>query len=146
MHQRYHILIFLSLFHCYSCSVLERASSHGLEDGQYQWQTGYSMSGKVYLDVSDDQIVAYSITEGRLEAEPVLVIPLGESDSLCLYPHKFKKQSLDIDFTSNLLKFHPSTAGRPSQLSTDFNAALYAGWRYDTYTASRQVLGMVDKG
>lgn len=133
MSQRFHILLFVSLFHCYSCSVLERASSHGLEDGQYQWQSSTSVPSRVYLDVGDDQIVAYTITEGRVEAEPALVIPLGESDSFCLYPHKFRKQSLDIDFTSNLLKFHPSTAGRPSQLITDFNAALYAGWRHDTY-------------
>jgi hypothetical protein len=40
---------------------------------------------------------------------------------------------LDIDITSILFKYRPSTHDLPSQLSTDLNVALYAGWRHDTY-------------
>jgi hypothetical protein len=45
----------------------------------------------------------------------------------------FKKQSLDIDITSILLKFRPSVYGLPAQLTSDLNMALYVGWRYDYY-------------
>lgn len=134
MSQRIYILLLLSFFYCCSCSVLERSSSHGLDDGYYQWKSGASMPRKAYLDITDDQITVYSVLDGGLEGEPSLVIPLVENDSLCLYLHKFSKQSVDIDFTSNLLKFRPGTDGRPPQLTTDFNAALYAGWRHDTYS------------
>jgi len=45
----------------------------------------------------------------------------------------FKKQSLDVDITSILLKYRPSVYGLPAQLTTDLNMALYVGWRHDYF-------------
>jgi hypothetical protein len=45
----------------------------------------------------------------------------------------FKKQSLDIDLTSILLKYRPAIHGSKAQLTADLNIALYAGWRFDNY-------------
>ena len=54
-----------------------------------------------------------------------------------------RKQSLDIDITTVLLKYRPSVYGLQQQFTTEFNAALYAGWRHDNYkiTSIKDPLG-----
>ena len=60
-------------------------------------------------------------------------ISLEASDSLCHFPLQFIKKSLDIDITSVLFKYRPAIDDLPAQMTVNFNAALYAGWRHDSY-------------
>jgi len=71
--------------------------------------------------------------ENQVNRETWVAVPLQICDSLFHIPFKFSKQSLDIDITTILLKYRPAVHGIPAQLTTDFNVALYAGWRHDFY-------------
>ena len=58
---------------------------------------------------------------------------MNTSDTLIFNPMVFKKQSLDVDITSIILKYRSSVFGLPAQLTTDLNMALYVGRRHDNY-------------
>ena len=117
-----------------SCSTLEKASTHGFNSGHYEFQSEENNAQNVYADVSDDKIDLYHENDKQVNKEKFLTIPLKTSDSLLVSPVAFRKKSLDIDITAILLKYRPAVSGLPAQLTTDFNVALYAGWRHDNYT------------
>jgi len=115
-----------------SCSVIEKSSMHGFESGYYKLKSNNKVE-KVYLDVGNEKTDVYPIIGSQL-SEPILFsIPPVDSNSFTSYPLWFSKKSLDIDITSILLKCRLATSGVPVQMTTDFNVALYAGWRHDFY-------------
>jgi hypothetical protein len=117
-----------------SCNTLEKASLHGLNSGFYRLKSDTIKSQNVYLDVTDEKIDVYHHLKKQPEKNQFLTIPLNtKTDSLILHPMVFKKQSLDVDITSILIKYRPAAYGLPAQLTTDLNLALYVGWRYDYY-------------
>ena len=116
-----------------SCSTLERASQHGLNDGFYQLKSDSSEKQAVYLDVSEDNITVYPTTNKQPQSQPVLTIPLVTTDNISFQRITFQKQGLDIDISTVLMKYRPSIGELPAQLTTDLNLALYAGWRFDFY-------------
>jgi len=116
-----------------SCSTLERASLHGLNDGFYQLKSDSSEKQAVYLDVSEDNITVYPTTNKQPQSQPTLTIPLETTDNILFQRITFKKQGLDIDISSVLMKYRPSIGELSAQLTTDLNLAMYAGWRFDYY-------------
>jgi hypothetical protein len=116
-----------------SCNTLEKASIHGLNSGYYKLKSENKNDQNVYLDVADEQIDVYHHIKRQPDTKPFLTIPLHTTDSLIFIPMVFKKQGLDIDITSILLKYRPAVYGLPAQLNTDLNMALYVGWRHDYY-------------
>jgi hypothetical protein len=116
-----------------SCNTLEKASLHGLNSGYYKLKSDNKNAQNVYLDVTDEKIDVYQHIKRQPDKKQFLTIPLNTTDSLIFKPMVFKKQSLDIDITSIVLKYRPSVYGLPAQLTTDLNMALYVGWRYDYY-------------
>jgi len=116
-----------------SCTTLEKASLHGFSSGYYKMDTGSKEKQKVYVDVGDESIDVYHQTNDRPEQNPYLNISMVPSDSLFRNPAVFKKNSLDIDITAILLKYRPSVYGLPGQMIADYNMAMYAGRRHDTY-------------
>ncbi len=115
-----------------SCSTLEKASLHGFNSGYYKLDSG-NKTKRVYVDVTEEKIDVYNQSKKQIDKETYLSIPLKNSDSLQTSPLKFRKQSLDIDLTTILVKFRPTEFGVPSQLSSDLNISMYAGWRHDNY-------------
>jgi hypothetical protein len=116
-----------------SCSTLENASIHGLNSGYYTFKSENKKAQHVYLDVTNEQIDVYHHLKRQPEKKQFLTIPFNTTDSLIFNPMIFKKQSLDVDITSIVLKYHPAVDGLPATLTTDLNMALYVGWRYDFY-------------
>jgi hypothetical protein len=116
-----------------SCSTLERASLHGLNDGFYQLKSDSSEKQAVYLEVSENNITVYPTTNKQPQSQPMLLIPLETTDNIPFQRITFKKQGLDIDISSVLMKYRPSIGELPAQLTTDLNLAIYAGWRFDYY-------------
>ena len=115
-----------------SCSTLEKASQHGLSSGYYKIESG-KKSKVVYVDVTEEKICVYNQSDKIIDKDLYLSIPLESPDNIPHVPLKFKKQSLDIDITSILLKYRPSVYNLPPQLTTDLNISLYVGWRHDFY-------------
>jgi hypothetical protein len=116
-----------------SCKTIEKASIHGLHNGFYQLKTEKKPVQSVYLDITNEKIDIYDHTKQQGVIKRLFTIHLQNTDSLLTNEMVFKKQGLDIDITSILLKYRPSIHGLPAQLSTDLNMALYIGWRYDKY-------------
>jgi hypothetical protein len=126
-HLKYLLLIgIIGLFS--SCSIVEKSSRHGFESGYYKLTPDRENNEKVYVDITDDQISVYALTENQ-PGEVMIAIPLVTTDSVHQYPVAFIKKSLDIDITTIPLKFRPVVDDLPPQLTADFNAALYFGWR-----------------
>ncbi len=130
-----HIFIALSVIGVLaSCNTLEKASLHGLNSGYYKVKSDTTSTQNVYLDVTEEKIDVYRRIKRQPDKKQFMTIPLNTiTDSLIFGPIVFKKQGLDIDITSIILKYRPSVAGLPAQLTTDLNMALYVGWRYDSY-------------
>jgi len=122
-----------------SCNTLEKTSTHGFNSGYYKLQSKHENVQNVYLDITDEKIEVYHETEKQPEKNKFLTIALEPSDSLVISPMVFSKKSLDIDITSILLKYRPAVYGLPGQLNTDFNVALYAGWRHDIYNIESKI-------
>jgi hypothetical protein len=116
-----------------SCSVIEKSSMHGFDSGYYKLDSGSDSLENVYLDVSEERIDVYQRTEEQVSKEIRMSVPLSFCDSFTDGSLKFIKKSLDIDITTILMKYRPAVHGLPAQLTTDFNVALYAGWRKDYY-------------
>lgn len=116
-----------------SCSIFEKSSKHGFESGFYHFRTETGMKKKVFLDIWEDSITGYNVSGKTPDKTPVLKISLQPKDSADEHPVKFGKYSIDIDLTTILFKYRPAVQSLPAQLTTDFNAALFAGWRYDHY-------------
>lgn len=116
----------------YSCSVIEKSSMHGFESDYYTFSSKEEGKREVYADLTDDRIDVYLTPDKKL-GDLMIKIPFSSTDSLSDGSIKFSKRSLDIDITTILFKFRPSVYNLPPQLTTDFNVALYAGWRHDDY-------------
>jgi len=93
---------------------------------------------KVYVDVPDTSVDIYMNTAAGMQL-PDLRYPLGTSQGFNAAPVVFRKQSLDIDISTILLKYRPGREGIPPQLQTDLNVAMFAGWRHDRYRLSGRI-------
>jgi hypothetical protein len=131
------LIIILSLALLNSCSVIEKSSQHGFDNGYYMFKSSNPLAGKVYVNVEDQKLELYPESEKVLEDLPLTII-LSNADTLP-NPLEFTKKSLDIDLTTVLLKYRPSVFNLPVQMNTDFNIALYAGWRHDKYLIRNNV-------
>jgi hypothetical protein len=133
MKWRYYLLMGTVILLLNGCSILEKTSRHGFLSGFYHIETDPGVMKKVYLDISEDSITVYPVIKKAVADTPVFGISLLPADTFRSYPEKFCKKSLDIDITTILFKFRPGRKGLPAQLTTDFNAAMYVGWRHDNY-------------
>lgn len=115
-----------------SCSTLEKASDHGFNSGYYKLDSDTNKT-RVYVDVTDETIDVYNQKSVNVDSIPFLSISKNNPNHLPATSLKLRKQSLDIDITSIMLKYRPSVYGLPSQFTSELNIAMYAGWRYDNY-------------
>lgn len=116
-----------------SCNTLEKTSLHGFNSGYYKVETD-TQSEAVYVNVTEEKVDIYNQNNKTIDKSKYRSISLNQhEDSLHTIDLNFRKQSLDIDITSILLKYRPSVLGLPPQLTSDINLAMYAGWRHDKY-------------
>ena len=129
----YSLILITLLFCLNSCGTLRQASLHGLNSGIYKLVDTPKNQNKVYAEVGEDAISVHAIVNTTVDSVPLMKLPLGNAQSPIFQKIILKKQGLDLDFTSVLMKYRPSVSGLPAQLTTDLNLALYAGWRWDRY-------------
>jgi hypothetical protein len=119
-----------------SCSTVEKASFHGFNSGFYELRKTDNSNQEVYLDIAAERLDVYDLSAQQSGKQLLYSIPLSATDSIVTDPLVFRKQSLDMDITTLLMKYRPSVYGMPAQLTTDLNMALYVGWRRDIYRVS----------
>jgi hypothetical protein len=133
------VMIAAGLVWLTSCSVIDKASRHGFYSDYYEIISGKNKVEKVYLDVGDEEINAYRVTENRVDDSAMITVSFPLVDSLYRIPMTFRRKSLDIDLTAVLLKCRLPVDNHPAQMITDFNAALYAGWRTDNFRIRKEM-------
>lgn len=113
-----------------SCRVVEKASVHGFESGYYRYVSDTAAVQQLYLDVTEEKITGYA----KNAEQPMFQFNLSPSEMPCQDPVHFKKRSLDIDVTTVPFKYRFAMDSLPAQMNVTFNAGLYTGWRFDSYS------------
>lgn len=115
-----------------ACNTLNKASVHGFKSGYYEMQANQKHR-KVYVEISEEKLEVYPIQNNNISKAPEITVNMENPEKTKPGPFLFRKQGLDIDLTTILMKYRPSTGGLPPQLTTDLNMAVYTGWRRDKF-------------
>ncbi len=133
-----HFLAFTCLILLFSsCTVLQENSKHKFNDGIYQ--TKRFSHNKVYvLKVDEDTIAVFPVLEFKdstaiLTKQRVNYSSLQKKFKDNKVSHNFYRPSFDIDVMTIPLKYRPAEYSLPNQLTTNFNGAVFAGYRIDDY-------------
>jgi hypothetical protein len=109
------------------------SSKYLLSGGTYR-SRAFKQAKKVYINIPSDDIIAYPVLKNK--NGPIV----DTSDSITYSPSSstakrgfFTNPSFDIDVVTLPLKYRPAIRNFPNQLSTDFNGAIYLGWRNDIH-------------
>ena len=121
------------------CSVTGNSPKFIFADGYYRTELNGKKYKKYYVTTGTDSIKVYPAHISRQMADTVNSITLFFPQHI--QPANFAKkifsaQSFDLDVISILFKYRPPSNSYPEQLNTNFNGALYAGYRNDRYTLS----------
>lgn len=138
IHLRFIVCILSATLLFSSCSILKQSAKYDFNDGIY------------YTDLlARKPVYVYKIDEDTIATFPVIQFPdstaiLTKQRSVyankqkkfkdSLTRHTFYKPSFDVDVTTIPLKYRPSADGYPNQLTTNFNGAIFLGYRIDQYT------------
>lgn len=120
-----------------SCLVLRENAKYNFNDGVYT--TKRFSNDKVYvLHVDEDTLAVFPIKEypdstAIITAKRVNYTPVQRRFKDNKMVHTFYKPSADFDIMTIPLKYRPAEQPLPNQLTTNFNGALFGGYRIDAY-------------
>jgi hypothetical protein len=120
-----------------SCSVINKTAKYNFNDGIYR--TGMLSKTQVYVyKINDDTIVVFPVKEypdstAILTNQRTVYSSLQKKFKDNKTNHTFYKPSLDVDLMTMPLLYRPASNNLPNQLITNFNGALYVGYRTDAY-------------
>lgn len=116
------------------CGSLKSSSKYQLNDGFYKARLAHRKNVPVYVHVHNDSIQVYR-APGRqpdtTRSDGYAPVGTGTSENLRLV-----QASFDLDVLTIPFKERPAASGLPRQLNTNFNGALYVGYRSDSYRIS----------
>jgi hypothetical protein len=121
-----------------ACAPFDKIYSHEFDDGFFKLKSSGKNPENIYLNITDDSLKVYSVQkENKFKLSDNIVFCGADLKSVApgdpLYNSTFVKTSADIDLSTVLLKFRPTKGNVPSQLSTNFNAIFYTGFRKDFF-------------
>lgn len=124
----------------YGCGVTNHSSKYSFTDGYYTAKLdGNKHYKKYYVITGSDSIKVYPGDISRRIADTVksltVLFPphIRPKDFL---PKTFRAHSFDLDIITVIFKYRPAVKDYPAQLNTNFNGAIYAGYRKDSYILS----------
>ncbi|MEO7044588.1 MAG: hypothetical protein ABI091_04725 [Ferruginibacter sp.] len=121
------------------CSVTGNSSKFSFADGYYRSKLNSNNYEKYYITAGTDSIKVYPANISRQIADTVKSITVlfpEHTAPVNFSKKKFISQNFDLDVISILFKYRPPVKDYPGQLNTNFNGALYAGFRKDIYSLS----------
>lgn len=134
----YNLLFFISLCLLTSCSTIRESSKYEFVDGIYKTKIFNNKKTRVYVALSEDSVSVYKLGSRKsafsIDTLKSLSIsfPSIQKDSL-FSPHNFTQRSFDLDILTIPFKYRPGTLSLPNQLNTNFNGAMYVGYRRDIH-------------
>jgi hypothetical protein len=136
------LTVLVVLFIClvmYGCGITEHSSKYSFTDGYYSSKLEGNKYKKYYVVTGSDSIKVYPAAIRHQLADTV------KSLTVLFPPHIqpkdfsnkiFRTQDFDLDVITVIFKYRPPVKDYPQQLNTNFNGALYAGYRKDSYILS----------
>ncbi|MEO8821802.1 MAG: hypothetical protein ABI267_00665 [Ginsengibacter sp.] len=121
------------------CSITGNSSKFTFADGYYRTRLNGKKYKKYYVTPGTDSIKVYPANISRQIADTVNSIAVFFPEHLRttnFSKKRFNAESFDLDVITILFKYRPPVKEYPAQLNTNFNGALYAGYRKDTYALS----------
>jgi len=120
------------------CVPFDKIYSHDFNDGYFKLKSSGIKPENIYLNVTDDSLKVYSVQKGnKFKLSDTSAFYRVNLKSIApgnpLYNSTFVKTSADIDLSTVLLKFRPTTGNVPSQLSANVNGIFYTGFRKDFF-------------
>ena len=90
------------------------------------------------MHIDEDTIAVFPVKEYKdstaiITKERVNYMPLQNRFKDKKVSHSFYKPSTDFDLMTMPLKYRPASDGLPNQLNTNFNGAIFGGYRIDEY-------------
>jgi len=120
------------------CVPFDKIYSHDFNDGYFKLRSSGKKPENIYLNITDDSLKLYSVqkenkfrlsdTSARSGVNLKSIVPGND-----LYNSTIVKTSADFDLSTVILKLRPASENVPSQLSTNVNGILYAGFRKDFF-------------
>jgi hypothetical protein len=131
------VAIILLAFIISSCNAVKETSKYQLETGVYKVR---GHKNKPHYTLVDEEKVslhpALKTKEGWVaDATVTLAVYLSKANAQ-VTSETFIARSFDLDVITILFKYRPGIGGFPKQLNTNFNGAVYLGYRSDLYTLS----------
>lgn len=121
-----------------SCRTLDQSAKYDLSDGTYRYKTQTGRLQKAYVQVEEDSLIIHPIPSGgggMADTSRTTILELKERGHEAKKNYLiFTRPSFDIDIASILFKYRPKETYGPRQLNTDFNGAIYLGYRSDRYS------------
>ena len=133
-----YLIAILILLYCSGCNVVKETSSQKMESGIYK-VSAYG-SKRFYTVVKDSAFTMYPVNKVNQ-----YYVPRGDSNATyVISKHKlppgqyttFSINSFDFDVLTILFKYRPAHNGFPNQLNTNYNGAVFLGYRSDYYRLS----------
>lgn len=135
-----------------SCKSFLENAKYELNEGYYKMRIEGGGDKRVYVYAREDTLVAFpQLGKGSRKQPDTLaasILPFPESlKGKTLPAHIFHEYSFDLDILAIPVKYRPAREGAPRQFSSQFNGALYGGFRTDRYRVSYEPtpLGIADR-
>jgi hypothetical protein len=132
------MILFVVILFATACNTVDKIARHDFYTGYYKLKAEDSSAVKVYVDLYEDSLDLYDVTYSGKKKSPdtnsvqsVRISEIIPGDYL--HNSTFRRNSVDVDLTTALLKYRPAQKDVPRQLSANLNAALYAGLRKDFF-------------
>lgn len=131
------LLSFILISTLSGCLVLKENAKYNFNDGEYS--TKRFSREKVYvLHVDEDTIAVFPIQEFKDSTAIITSKRVNYTSTQRKFKdkklqHAFYKPSFDFDVMTIPLKYRPANYNIPNQLVTNFNGALFGGYRIDAY-------------
>ena len=132
-------IVFIILISVYfsSCTVLQENSKYNFNDGIYKTRR-FSHNQVYVLKIDDDTLAVFPVLQFKdstaiLTKQRVNYTSTQKKFKDNKVSHSFYRPSFDVDAMTIPFKYRPAEYILPNQLTTNFNGALFGGYRIDAY-------------
>jgi|SRR5665213_2635773 len=123
----------------FGCGVTGSSSKFAFTSGYYRSKLTGKAVKKYYVVAEEDSIMVYPPNISTRIADTtksITVLFPSNKGPVDFAKRTFKSNDFDLDVITILFKYRLPVHDFPNQLNTNFNGALYAGYRTDSYTLS----------
>ena len=139
MKTRLGIYLLIGLF-LTSCQTLRDTPKYQFNNGIYKYKSANQRFTPIYVAVENQQLVLLPIDKvtSKIDSTRTQQLSFAEESRLNLPKSVFSRRSFDVDILTIPFKYRPGLGDVPNQLTTNFNGAVYVGYRSDNYHLSYQ--------